>query len=200
MDNGISYNLSINDLAKKCYTSRTSILRFAKKIGFTGYSELKYYVNENKSEKITEDSAKDEYSEIFKKLSSCEKILIYGNGHNEEIVKLAIKSLFMQLGIVAEVYLGGEEIVAFNDINLDGNCLIVVDFSNDFYSNQLLLQISNINCLKLLVGKDQTQALRTEYNFYYNVSEEKFNLLSTYISHLEDFVSQFKEARDNGFN
>lgn len=200
LENGIDYNLSINDLAEKCYTSRTSVLRFAKKIGFSGYSELKFYINENEDENKSEKASADEYTDIFKKLSRCEKILIYGNGYNEEIVKLAIKSLFMHIGIVAEVYLGGAEMVAFNANILDGNCLFVVDFNNDLYSNQLLLQISSINCLKISVGKAQTQVLNADYSIYYNVSGDKFNLLSTYISHLEDFVSHYKEARDNGFN
>ena len=44
-------DLSINEFAKKCLTSRTSILRFSKKLGFEGYSEFKYFLNK-KEEKV----------------------------------------------------------------------------------------------------------------------------------------------------
>lgn len=51
-------DLSINELAKKCLTSRTSILRFTQKIGFDGYSEFKYYINQNEETKKDEKKKK----------------------------------------------------------------------------------------------------------------------------------------------
>ena len=35
-------NMTINELAKILLSSKSSVLRLAKKLGFTGYSELKY--------------------------------------------------------------------------------------------------------------------------------------------------------------
>ncbi|MDU6791843.1 MAG: MurR/RpiR family transcriptional regulator, partial [Anaerococcus sp.] len=58
-------DLSINDLAKKCLTSRTSILRFSKKLGFDGYSEFKYFLNKKeeveKPEKTYQEDEKLDY-------------------------------------------------------------------------------------------------------------------------------------------
>ncbi|MGR9047543.1 MurR/RpiR family transcriptional regulator [Halobacillus faecis] len=41
---------SINQLAEKCYVSRTTILRLSKKLGFSGYSEFRSYVKFNKEQ------------------------------------------------------------------------------------------------------------------------------------------------------
>ena len=37
-------HLSIEELAKRCHVSRTTILRFAKRLGLKGYAELKVYI------------------------------------------------------------------------------------------------------------------------------------------------------------
>lgn len=41
-------NLSIIDLAERVHSSKSSILRLTKKLGFTGYSELKYFLRHEK--------------------------------------------------------------------------------------------------------------------------------------------------------
>ncbi|MCY8507811.1 MurR/RpiR family transcriptional regulator, partial [Bacillus atrophaeus] len=38
------YLLGINDLAKECSVSRSSILRLSQKLGFSGYSEFRVYL------------------------------------------------------------------------------------------------------------------------------------------------------------
>ncbi len=50
--------MNINELARLTFTSKTVVINMAKKIGFDGYSELKYYlktVNNSKKEKNTND-------------------------------------------------------------------------------------------------------------------------------------------------
>lgn len=37
-------DLGINEIAKKCNVSRTTILRFVQKLGFKGYSEFRVYL------------------------------------------------------------------------------------------------------------------------------------------------------------
>ena len=40
--------ISIHELAHECNVSHTSILRFTKKLGLEGFSELKFYLNTHK--------------------------------------------------------------------------------------------------------------------------------------------------------
>ena len=44
-------NMTINELAKILLSSKSSVLRLAKKLGFTGYSELKYALKKRNSKK-----------------------------------------------------------------------------------------------------------------------------------------------------
>ena len=41
-------DLSIDELASRCYVSRTTVMRFAKRIGLHGYAELKLYLKMNR--------------------------------------------------------------------------------------------------------------------------------------------------------
>lgn len=200
LDNGIEYNLSINELAKKCYTSRTSVLRFSKKLGFSGYSELKFFVNDNNNESGPGESLDEDLANILKKLYVCDKILIYGNGGYENIIKQTIKILLEELGILAEVYSGGEETLAFTGEMLEDSGVFIVDFSDDSLAKQLMLQIANTDCLKINVGLPQTKAYKADYSIYYRDTKSEINFLSLYTKHLEDFFKKYQEAVKNDFN
>ncbi|EEB36727.1 putative transcriptional regulator GlvR [Anaerococcus hydrogenalis DSM 7454] len=91
-------DLSINELAKKCLTSRTSILRFTQKIGFGGYSEFKYFLKQKdhtKKDQTKEDDKK--LNQILESLDKSNNIFIYGNGDFEDIIKKIYKILFKRL-------------------------------------------------------------------------------------------------------
>ncbi len=192
LDNGIDYNMSINELAKKCYTSRTSVLRFAKKLGFSGYSELKFFVNDSDYESKNYQYLEEDLADIFKSMNKCEKIMIYGNGGYESIVKSTIKYFLEELGILAEVYSGGEEITAFTGKMLEDSGVFIVDFSDNFLAKKLMLQIANIDCLKINIGLPQTKTYKADYSIYYRDQKSEFKFLSLYIKHLEEFFKKYK--------
>lgn len=89
--------MSIQQLAKECNVSHTSIIRFARKIGLEGYSELKIYIKWSIDEankynpylisqttremKQTIDSfEQNSLDEILKTIHESERIFIYGTG------------------------------------------------------------------------------------------------------------------------
>ncbi len=51
-------NLSILDLADRVHSSKSSILRLTKKIGFSGYSEFKYFLRHEQQHVLFEESEK----------------------------------------------------------------------------------------------------------------------------------------------
>lgn len=57
--------LSITDLAERCLSSKSSILRFSQKIGFSGYTEFKNYIRWEILNQINRDNEKD-YGDIIK--------------------------------------------------------------------------------------------------------------------------------------
>ena len=62
--------LYITDLAKKCGTSEATIVRFAKRLGFDGYQQLKIAIAQDaESHPVNENiSEKDKAGEIFQKV------------------------------------------------------------------------------------------------------------------------------------
>ena len=47
--------ISIRELANKTYVSTTVIIKLAKKLGFIGYSQMIYVLNENIHQKVSQD-------------------------------------------------------------------------------------------------------------------------------------------------
>lgn len=198
LKNGLDYSLAINDFAQKCFTSRTSVLRFAKKLGFSGYSELKYYVNDDKKDQ-SHNYVDEKLTELYKKIKECDRIFIYGNGGYEKIIKSALKMYLLEIGILAEVYSGGEEMNAFTGKMLENSGVFIVDFSDNTYSKQLMFQIANSDCLKISVGRAYDRASNVDYNMYFADESDGIKLMSPYIKRLEELFKLYKEA-DNDIN
>ena len=124
--------LYITDLAKRCGTSEAAIVRFAKKMGFSGYQQLKLSLAQEAdmhpvSENITEnDSAYDVFSKVCEdifcslektkraldaknlqtcceKILSADKILICGLGNSASVATDAAHKM-LRLGLNACAY------------------------------------------------------------------------------------------------
>lgn len=193
--NGLGLDISINDFASRCFTSRTSVLRFAKKLGFSGYSELKYYINNNKKDSYFQ--ADESLGGIYKKIKSCDRIFIYGNGGYEKIIKFTIKMYLQEMGVLAETYSGGEEISAFTEKMLKNSGVFIVDFGNDVYSKQLMFKIASIDCLKIVIGKTYDRASNVDYNMYFSDNYDGVRLMSSYVKALEELFKFYRKANDD---
>ncbi|MCR6098723.1 MurR/RpiR family transcriptional regulator [Salipaludibacillus agaradhaerens] len=59
------YQLSINELARACNVSKSSVLRFTQKLGFSGYSEFKVFLKwDNRREKTDSHYIEPLYTDI----------------------------------------------------------------------------------------------------------------------------------------
>lgn len=192
---GLNYNLTINEFAKICYTSRTSVLRFAKKLGFNGYNDLKYYMlNETIDIVSSSISPVDEkLVGVYEKLKSVDQAFIYGNGAYENIIKASIKRLLFDVGILAETYAGADEIVAFDRNMLKNSLVVIVDFNKDVRSKELMFQIASIDCLKIIVGSEYQSMTKSDYNIFIPDEDKRLRLISPYILELEKFFSGYLE-------
>jgi len=124
--------LYITDLAEKCGTSEATVVRFAKRLGFDGYQQLKIAIAQERAsrpinENITpNDSAYDIFSKVCEdiycslektktslsdsalqacceKLLTAEKILILGLGNSASVALDAAHKMF-RLGLNATAY------------------------------------------------------------------------------------------------
>ena len=191
-------DLSINDLARKCLTSRTSILRFSKKLGFDGYSEFKYFINKKedieKKEKNYQEDKK--LNHLFEKIKNSKNIFIYGNGDYEDIIKNSIKSYFKDLGQLSEFFQGRDEITTFNKSSLKDSTIFVIDLSNDPDSLELLSQISNVNIKKILITDSFSKDFLGDYTIHIKrLEKNKLNLITENLKEIEKFFIKYENYR-----
>lgn len=193
---GLNYNLTINEFAKLCYTSRTSVLRFAKKLGFNGYNDLKYYILNEAIDIVssTTSPVDGKLADLYKRLGQVKRAFIYGNGAYEDIIKDSIKRYLFDLDILAETYAGAQEIVAFDGEMLEDSMVVIVDFNQDKRSKELMFQIASIDCLKLIVGSEYQAMTKSDYNIFLPEENRKLRLISPYILELEKFFAGYLET------
>lgn len=191
-------DLSINELAKKCLTSRTSILRFSKKLGFDGYSEFKYFINKKEDiEKIEKNHQEDKkLNHLFEKIKNSKNIFIYGNGDYEDIIKNSIKSYFKDLGQLSEFFQGRDEITTFNKSSLKDSTIFAIDLSNDPDSLELLSQISNVNIKKILITDSFSKDFLGDYTIHIKrLEKNKLNLITENLKEIEKFFIKYENYR-----
>ena len=109
-------DLTIEELASLCNVSRTTLLRFAKKLGFGGFSEFKFNLkfeakktysrSENDIIHLGEiykscidEIIKTDYTEVFEMIHNANKIYIFASGYLQDIIVREFVRLFMEVGI-----------------------------------------------------------------------------------------------------
>ncbi|MEY8292700.1 MurR/RpiR family transcriptional regulator [Carnobacteriaceae bacterium 52-44] len=107
-------NMSVNELANNNYTSKSSVIRFCQKIGFSGYTELKNYIkwDHNTNDKISGrnhilDYVKDDiqktieyisesdWTEIYDRLIETSQIYIIPTGYTQQSQAKELSRLFL---------------------------------------------------------------------------------------------------------
>lgn len=122
--------MSIKELAYECNISHTTILRFARKLGLQGYSEMKIYLkwenrqqNGEKSkfddreiesvykdiEKTIEVMKKTDFNDIFELFEKADKIYVYGTGLVQKSAAKDLKRNMISVKKLIYVLEGREE-------------------------------------------------------------------------------------------
>ncbi|MDO5047815.1 MAG: MurR/RpiR family transcriptional regulator [Anaerococcus sp.] len=111
------YNMNIDEVAEACFVSKTSVVRASKKMGFSGFSELKYYfknITEKPEDEIGLDYQKIRENDINNTLKIIDdvdyiklinllrnsRIYFFGKGLNSYICDYAVTQ-FLLLGFNA---------------------------------------------------------------------------------------------------
>lgn len=179
-------NLSINDLADKCNVSRTTILRFAQKLGFKGYSEFKVFLRwqEKDSDETEKDYVNSFYLdleetkkninqknlyEISKLIYEAERVFVYGTGMTQISVAKEMQRTFLASRKYFYVIEGEAELqTVLSDIT-SKDVLIIITLSG---SREYLVKITNnlnmngIKYVSMTKFIDNKIARNTPYNLY----------------------------------
>lgn len=185
--------LSLSCLAKKLYVSESAIFRLCKKLGLSGYSELKFDLDElassqNNSMKVqtdfvqnltkaNEDVAKYFHSLNLKQLYSCidkaKTVYIYSTGWQQQLIAQYLAHELFMIGIQAIVLPAAlEELRAASHYAQKGDVLFIISFTGDGEVlndeiNRLKIENDKFILVSFTNMKQNKLASLTEYNMYF---------------------------------
>lgn len=189
-----SRHISIHELAKNCAVSSTTIVRFAQKLGFDGFGDLKAVLKMEEGHKsfYKEDVLQDlqdfyaqTASKVFKRnfdsasrlIHEANRVFIFASGYVQSNVAQELKRLFFYDNVLIYEISGREEFASiarsltaddlFIFVSLSGETPLVVDFARHLQ----LLDVPFISITKL---HDNTLASLSTVNLY--VSPARFQL------------------------
>lgn len=182
--------LTIDELAAKCNVSRTTILRFAKKISLKGYSELKIYLKwsiEKKDGcddefsqavcdeviKFATDLKEKDFSDACDLIYSSNKVFVYGTGAVQTAVADELKRIFLSAQECFYSIHGEREAeMLINTMNSE-DLIIFISLSGESEHTKKLakeLNIKNIPILSITKLKNNELARLSDENLYINSS------------------------------
>ncbi len=188
----VASNLSINELAKKCNVSKSSLQRFTKKMGFSGYSEFKFYLKWETEAKnacvdqnnITQMLIQDiettiknlnlgQIDEICEVLYKAKRIFLYGTGYSQMNVARELQRTFMSINEYVFILYDNEQFESIvEDLNSE-DAIIIISLSGDtkiLVPIMKLLKAKNIMVISMTALKSNYLSSMTPYNLYAAIS------------------------------
>lgn len=190
--------MSIDKLAAKCLVSRSTIMRFAQKIGLDGYSELKALikidqfivpdVKENFLDSVCEDDInairsfqKMDMEDICKKIYQSDTIYIYGTGSFQRAAANEFKRMFLQLGYWIHSIPGEGEFNQAIRLMKDTDLLIIIskDGESLFLKEKLkMLKLKGIPMISITKSGNNSLSKASDHNL--SVAIDRHNLFEKY--------------------
>lgn len=141
-------NLSIQELAAKCNISHTTISRFCKKLGLSGYGELKLFIKwDLKPEKVFDSKEimnsyydyiktmdiiiKQDLSDIYDFVDQGGRIYAYGTGDVQKSAVKELKRVLLYGGYIVHVLEGREETRFILDHLKENDVFFLYSFSGE---------------------------------------------------------------------
>ena len=190
--------LSIEALGRRCNVSRTTILRFARKLGLHGFSELKVLLRmEDKqqhalpdyieqtcavyADMITELRAKD-CSALFRRIDEAENLYVFSSGMLQDAVARELCRAFLACGKwFYTIHAGTEADVLLHNVT-ERDLVIILSVSGE--SPQVLqlaraLRVRSIPSVSITRRRDNTLAQLCPMQLYIGTVEMEMPMLGT---------------------
>ncbi len=178
-------DLTINELAVKCNVSKSTILRFTKKLGLSGYSEFKVLLNprfiKQKDSKEYLDDLGQSVSQVIEQnsehvikrvcdiIANSNRIFLYGTGSAQKNFAAHLKQIFISLGknlILIDAEL--ECYTMLKDFHQNDG-IIIISLSGETQGLDKLTQVLKITGIKVVsITSLETNELasKADYNLY----------------------------------
>lgn len=192
--NAVQMN-TIEDLAEYCSVSKSTIIRFTKKLGLDGFSELKVLlklnqklsteVGENFIDRVCDNDIQVinyyrnyDFTPIIKVIETSPTIYIYGTGMFQRGFSKEFQRLFMHVGIWTRLIDGEGEFKASLNLMKENDTIVIVSSRGEdsfLKDNYDLLKIKGINILSFTNSANNSLAYASDYNIATEMNKEKFH-------------------------
>lgn len=220
-------DLGINELAKKCNVSRTTILRFAQKLGFKGYSEFRIHLSwqEKKNENEEKDYVETFYADINETIKllrerdfinicrliyDADRVFVYGTGTAQIAVAQELKRTFLTAHKYFYVVEGYREFEVIMPSITKRDIVIIISLSGNItslHSSILEIFMKGIESISITKLSDNKLSSLAKHNLYVTTSSiqlsdrwiyETFSMFFILIEALfRQYLNYKKEQEDN---
>lgn len=181
--------LSISQLSACCNVSSASILRMAKKLNFSGYSELKYFLrreNHPQSKEKRRDAIKELNDDIaqtikifcqnrmqeslYRKIEWADTIYAFGTGYGQRIMLQEFARCFLNVNKNIVLLPASTELKIAKETFRETDLLFIVSLSGNIAGYQETirdLEVRGIPMVSVTNLNNNELASFTEYNFYF---------------------------------
>ncbi len=214
--------MPIATLARHCNVSRTTVMRFAQKLGMAGFGELKLYLkwedeeifvkNEHIVETVAEKNicairhyAELNYDSICFMLDNAERIFAYGTGVLQKSVCDEVKRLLLTAGLIVDIIPGQGEFIRTLPLMKSGDITLIISKSgeSDFIKDITLgLKDRDVKIISATTYGDNTLARRSDYNLFIDTDKVKmegqfhYETMTLYYLLFEILFAKFVEYKD----
>ncbi|WP_236005854.1 MurR/RpiR family transcriptional regulator [Desemzia sp. RIT 804] len=205
------HKMTIMEVAKLTLTSKSTILRLTKKLGFSGYSEFKYSLRHEKNKEAT-NLNEIKYMDLLSKdieatnklfhqtdiepivlaLQQADRIFCYGTGWGQRDVLSSFRRSMVPLGkfpielpSLTELEMATNNSLTLNDL------VVVVSLSGDIIEAENLMNLlvlKQIPILSITSFRNNNMASKATFNLYFQTtpvmikSEEIYSFLPLYVT------------------
>lgn len=184
-------NQSIHDIARNIYVSSASIVRLAKKLGFSGFSEMKYYMKselEDNSEEfkssisLLEQDIQDTLNliseqnlqPICEQIKHAKRIFCYGTDWGEKNAASYLSRNFLAYNIFMHQFPSITEFLWTLDQIEENDLVIILSFSgNNEELKRLipLLKVKNVHIFAITPLSGNFLSSEATYRLYYKATQ-----------------------------
>ena len=178
---------TVEEFAVSCSVSKTLLIRFAKKLGLSGYSELKARIKIELKEKeagteglleamtdsyhkMMEDLVKKNLTIFFTKLYMAERVFVYGSGSSQARAASEMKRIFLPAKEMVHLH-GHDLLYALGRTAKPKDLVIIISLSGESEMVVELakaLRVSHVPTVSITRLKNNTLASLCEENLYIN--------------------------------
>lgn len=191
-------NESASELARACSVSAASVTRMAQKLGFSGYSDLKYFLRrelprhqpgegnhgqerdyvsilrEDVGQTIKLFAGTAGKEEVFRKMDAARHFYAFGTGYGQRLMIEDFIRCMQSVGRSVELVSATGELRIAKQYMTPEDLMLIASFSGDIslYRDALnYINVVNIPVISITNLENNELASFTDFNFYYQMSD-----------------------------